>query len=74
MANPLREMVRTNVIEHKILDNIMYIDFFAVNMKVIIMIAGVSIFTAIIFVVSLILEPLKGIFYELQINMAALFE
>ena len=36
LANPLREMVRTNVIEHKILDNIMYIDFFAVNMKVII--------------------------------------
>ena len=40
LANPLREMVRTNVIEHKILDNIMYIDFFAVNIKVIITVSG----------------------------------
>ena len=42
MANPLREMVRTNVIEHKILDNIMYIDFFAVNIRVIITIIQLS--------------------------------
>ena len=33
LATPLQEMVRMNVIQHKILDNSYYIDFFAVKMK-----------------------------------------
>ena len=36
LAISLQEMVRMNVIQHKILDNSYYIDFFAVKVKVII--------------------------------------
>ena len=37
LANPLQEMVKANLIQHKILNTSYYIDFFAVNIKVIIM-------------------------------------
>ena len=37
LANPLQEMVKTNLIQHKILNTSYYIDFFAVNIKVIIL-------------------------------------
>ena len=37
LANLLQEMVKANLIQHKILNTSYYIDFFAVNMKVIIM-------------------------------------
>ena len=36
LANPLQEMVKANLIQHKILNTSYYIDFFAVNLKVII--------------------------------------
>ena len=37
LANPLQEMVKANLIQHKILNTSYYIDFFAVNIKVIIL-------------------------------------